>query len=121
VPDPRTETIRFRCTPQEVEDFERAAAADQRTVSDWLRFVASRASSNVGPVAPQVLPVRKELYEDALGISPVKKAKPKVRESAPVKKAAADLAEVRREPCRHPVNRRIGNQCAVCYATVGAK
>jgi hypothetical protein len=66
VPDPRTETIRFRCTPGEVEDFERAAAADQRTVSDWLRFVASRASTNVGPVAPPLeVPVRKELYEDA--------------------------------------------------------
>lgn len=59
--DPRTETLRFRCTPREVEDFERAASADARTVSDWLRFVATRASQNGGPseapvASPGVLP-----------------------------------------------------------------
>lgn len=41
VPDPRTETMRFRCTPAERLRYEGLAEGEHRTVSDWLRLAVN--------------------------------------------------------------------------------
>jgi hypothetical protein len=117
-PDPRTETIRFRCTPAEVEDFERAAAADQRTVSDWLRFVASRASTNV-PVIPVASPEPRKAVEDTgdpkKGLAPSRGPAP-TKAPPPAKKAPgkAGQAECAHKWQAYPT---LGlSRCAVCKA-----
>jgi hypothetical protein len=107
--------------------YERVKGAGLASVSVICQAALREAIGDTTPI--EVPPPRKATptppvnpgFASSRAEAKFRKAKSSVRESAPVKKAAADLAEVRREPCRHPVNRRIGNQCAACYATVGAK
>ncbi len=54
----KDEVVRMRVTTEERDRWLAAAAADQRTLSDWLRVVANAASSDVKP-KPKTKPTKK--------------------------------------------------------------
>ena len=110
----------LRIDPEVWDKVKAAAAEVDKSTSEWVRDACvsslSRRTLNASPPV-QSAPVRPQRPQTSPG-----RAKPSVRQSAPVKDAEARLAEVRREPCRHPSNRRIGDGCGMCGEIVkGAK